>query len=132
MKSISKYLNIDSVHDCNMTGIIVSEEETLNLIISDLEGKAKNILFIETKYCRFDDFRLGNIILSLEVYDDYDIQIIDDYLCYILDIDKKDLSKDFVLKLKNAIYSKELILVVLEPSYGAMGVIICKDAKLKE
>jgi hypothetical protein len=134
-QDISDYLNIQSMHDCLLTGILLCDKSILLVNVSDYSGTKKigNFIFSGLKACRFNDFRLGNIILDISVYTGENrVEFIDNTLCYIFDINKNKITEEWCNVIKSDIYSKKLLLVNFSTSYGAYGSILCEKIKFKE
>lgn len=120
---------MNKIHDWAITGIVISDEKDIWISINDFyndTGKGKLILK-DVKYCRFDNFKLGNIILDFTIFDSNDINKIDKDLCYVLDISKDETEKEWVRKIINDLSSSNLVLAVLTESYGVCGAVICKE-----
>lgn len=128
--NLTNYLSIESLHDGLLSGIEVVEEKQLTLVITTRENKTYNIVFLNTKSCRFDNFRLGNIVFSIEVYQGKDVDNyenrINELLCYLFDLEMDEISKPYVLDIKESLRQGKILLVELEASYGVEGVILCE------
>jgi hypothetical protein len=133
MHSIDSYLNIPSVHDCMLTGLQIVERTSLNITICDSSSRIRkgNFVFSEVKYCRFNDFRLGNIILDISILTNEDIKSIDKNLCHVLDVDPNELNASWVAALKNDILSGNLLLIAFSTSYGVYGSLLCENVRFE-
>jgi hypothetical protein len=127
MEDISRYLQINDIHDCTITGISIIDKEKICISVYDEQGKTKegDFVFHNVTECRFNNFKLGNIILDIAVYNEEDINIIDEKLCFIFDIKVSDLHKTWIKNIKNDIISRKSILVDFSTSYGVFGIILC-------
>jgi hypothetical protein len=125
-KSISIYLHINTIHDNLITGISTVDKNNIVLSINEFSNLKKigDLVFYNVKQCRFDDFRLGNIILDITILD---IKDINDELCYLFDISEKDMGKDWIVQIKENIALQKLILVQLTTTYGVHGIILCEQ-----
>ena len=57
------------LHDGSLSGIIVSEAKTLELHCAQVDGRRYVLRLPELVSLRADDFRQGNIILDVKVYE---------------------------------------------------------------
>ncbi len=134
MKNLHQWLNIDSVHDKCITGIKTTGK---NLIVSICDecndSNAFEVVFINSKYIKLNDFMFGNIILSIEVYDSKDIDKIEDELRDLLGVSKTDVYYQASFQqVRDQIKNGKLLLIAIDPSYGLNGLILCEDIKLGE
>jgi hypothetical protein len=129
MTDISAFLNIQDIHDCSLTSISIVDGRDINILIYSESGKEKigSLIFQNVEYCRFDDFRLGNIIFHISVLDVGDTSGINDTLCYILNKKPDDLKKEWINTIKNNIESKKMLLSELATSYGVYGAVLCRS-----
>jgi hypothetical protein len=132
-QNINNYLHTQSIHDWLLTGISILDSTTLEISVSDPSNKDRGkFIFYNVESCKFDDFRLGNIILDVVVYTGENIEsVIDEGICYIFDIDSSKLTASWCDNLKQDIYSQKLLLVNFSTSYGAYGAIICQSVEYK-
>lgn len=129
MKKLHQVLNINSVHDKYITGIKVDEKNVCLSISKDCN--AFEVVFVSSESIKFDNFKLGNIILSIEVYGSEDVDIIDDELRYLLNISKSNSHNHvYFERVKKQIKNGELFLIAIDPSYGLEGYVLCKDIKI--
>ena len=132
-KNINDYLHTQNVHDWLLTGISILDGNTLEISVSDPSKKDHGkFIFYNVKSCKFDDFRLGNIILDVVVYTGVNIETaIDESICYIFGIDRNKLTTSWCDNLKKDIYSQKLLLINFSTSYGAYGAVICQSVEYK-
>lgn len=125
MKNISMYLNIKTIHDNLITGISVVDKNNIILSINDPynSNEKRELVFYNVKQCRFDNFRLGNIILDITVLN---INNINNDLCYIFDISQNVLEQEWIAQIKKDITLEKLIMIRLTTSYGMFGNILCE------
>lgn len=129
MISIDDFLHINSLHDNLLTGLNVMDKSKLMITIFTSDGEAKigDLLFINTTYCRFNDFLLGNIIFDISIYTNEDFQDMDNDLSFILNVDKSQLNNEWVKSIKNQIASGGLYLIIFSTSYGVYGGVLSKE-----
>jgi|SRR5690554_1780627 len=118
-----KKLNIPNFHDKSINGLEIVDDSNLILYIN-----SSKIIFMNVKHVRFDDFRMGNIILSMDIYVLEDIKPFKNEILYLLDIDINNL--DFINAVKERIRKEELLFVSIQSSYGLKGYLLCKDIKI--
>lgn len=118
-----------SFHDGYMTGVAVGENSaTLSLRRAD--GEAWQVRLTAVQALKMDDFRQGNIILSLETFSGTasDVALIERlYEAPHPSADTKyhDAHFQLVSRKMAAIEGGEATLLVLTPSYGADLVALC-------
>lgn len=121
-----KQLDVPNFHDRYITGLRIENENLIMYIEPSTE-----ITFIDVRYARFDDFRMGNIILDLSVYHLEDMEPFMDELLYLADLDiKQPMQSMYAQKLAEKVKNEKPLLISIESSYGLNGYILCKDIKL--
>jgi len=117
---------LKNVHDSKVVSLQIVNETTITIGILT-NNKIVNYQFLNCLKCRFDDFRIGNIILDVELYGKDDINSIECILTYVLGIRKQDYGKQFVLDVLRKIQNGEIFLLELTSSYGLRGALLFHD-----
>jgi hypothetical protein len=117
------------IHDKNIKGLETTEDKKLIIYIED-NDRIIELRFINVKHLKIDNFRLGNIILDIEVYEQEYLNKHDEELRSLLDMDRT-ITSPYLDKIKEDIGKGELILLSLQSSYGAYGSILCESVESK-
>ncbi len=131
MKNLHQWLNIANLHDKYITGIRVNEGNCILYISYDSnDSNTIEIVFVKPKHIRLDDFTFGNIILSIEVYESEEIDLLEDELLYLMNCNKNNVyQKKWYEKAREQIINEKLLFIAIDPSYGLKGFIVCEDIK---
>jgi hypothetical protein len=112
------------MHDYNITAIQVDNDGNVQLCL--LGDKQKLLLFYDVIRMKINNFQMGNILLEINIYDDFlNKEYLYDLLCFLYDINDDELGNDWIRSIITKLNDRSLILIELVESYGAYGVIIC-------
>ena len=122
MKKIENYkLNKDNIiiapqfHDSLLKKIEILDKNKFNIIIQ-IKTQLYKIVFSEIEYLVVNDFKMGNIILDIEVFKKCNCSL--DFLNEILKLNRDEYYQ-YLTKIANDIELGNLMLVIINPSYGA-------------
>ncbi|KMQ52289.1 hypothetical protein CHISP_0556 [Chitinispirillum alkaliphilum] len=115
-----------SFHDCYFIGFLLQNETTAKLFIKDLNGDNFEIHLLDIEKIRIDNFREGNIILSISSGNE--ILADDPLIDRLLEIETEEMrGKEYYKTLISKLKSGDLIAFTIDPSYGAKVLALCKN-----
>jgi hypothetical protein len=112
------------LHDKNIKRIESTGDKNFIIDIED-NGYIIELKFINVKHVKIDNFRLGNIILDIVVYESKYLNKFEKELRLLLDVNR-DAKDSYLEEIKEKIKKGELLFVSVQSSYGAYGNILCE------
>ncbi len=125
----SGLLTHPDLHDGFLKGIVVGSQNTAYVLLNDRQGAEFNLVLSGVEKLRAQDFREGNIILDVSVYNSS--QIDDRELCELYDLGAEGASQNFLNSLKARIVENDSVLVQINPSYGCSLLALCRNVTVK-
>lgn len=114
------------LHDGFFEGLRIKEDGSARLFFRDVGGQHYELDLDSLEYLLANEFRKGNIILDLTIYQgtDYDVALLE----RLFGAEYLGKNPDFLNKLQHRIEVESLTLVSIDPSYGCSFVALCKTA----
>ena len=113
-------------HDWLLLGIAVEEEQQNLEVILSLNTQRVQIRFLEVKVCHIADFKMGNIVLDVEVFTDSPLSetlFEESVFEELLGVSK---GTQYYQNIITRIEQGRLLYVEINPSYGCFAQIICE------
>ena len=115
-----------SYHDWSLLGITVEEEQRNLEVTLGLNTQRVRIRFLEVTECHIDDFKMGNIVLDVEVFTNSPLSetyFEDSVFEELLGVSKET---QYYQNIITRIEQGRLLYVEINPSYGCFAQIICE------
>ncbi|UPG89542.1 hypothetical protein L2Y96_19410 [Luteibacter aegosomaticola] len=116
-----------SVHDGSLMGILLEKPDRVRLVVELVTGESVSLVMDGVRRMKADDFRGGNIILSVSVTSGSDLSIADIADAY-------GMSHDNTTYLPRALEEHRaagLTVVRVDPSYGCTLVCLCNALSME-
>lgn len=117
-----------ALHDGLVRGLLLCKDKRLLLPVETSDGSRFCLVMHGVDRLRADDFRQGNIILSIDVSTGDQLTLDDVAFAFDVDADQSSFLQRTMDRLRN----DGLMLVRISPSYGASAVCVCSDLSLEE
>lgn len=119
---------VPQVHDAVIKGLFFTHGKDFALMLKPTQGEDFCLIFQHVERLRINDFRDGNIILSIEVLYGDDIDLTDVAYAYGVKSDENNFIVGVCARLK----SEGFCVVKINPSYGCQLICVCKNIFLRE
>ena len=114
-----------NLHDARLLGMFVSDNKTATVLFRSENGQRHELLLKEVEHLVANDFREGNIVLDVEIYDgeSFDSKLLSE----IYGKNYLTAHPGFKSEIRRKVKNGELKLVSVNPSYGCSLLCICKE-----
>jgi len=116
-------------HDAKLVGVSINQiEKNVRLSLLTSDGLMEQIDFLGVIAFRINDFIFQNIISQLIIVQSSDINEIFNWIEWLssLSMSSPMFSKEAIQEYTDQIKHGELILLVVEPSWGAEAAVLCR------
>jgi hypothetical protein len=105
-----------NLHDARLLGMFVSDNKTATVLFRSENGQRHELLLKEVEHLVANDFREGNIVLDVEIYDgeSFDSKLLSE----IYGKNYLTAHPGFESEIRRKVKNGELKLVSVNPSYG--------------
>ncbi len=121
-------INNPNVHDAKLVGIFFPADKVVLLVIKGILSVIHCIALNGVERFRAEDLREGNIILDITVVSGDAVNSSD--VSYVLGLINDSTHERFLINTMERFRSKELLLVKINPSYGATCICMCTNIEL--
>ena len=114
-----------NLHDARLLGMFVSDNKIATVLFRSENGQRHELLLKEVEHLVANDFREGNIVLDVEIYDgeSFDSRLISE----IYGKNYPHCHPGFESEIRRKVKNDELKLVSVNPSYGCSLLCIAKN-----
>lgn len=109
-------------HDGILKKIEILDDNNLDISIKTTNKKIYNVIFYNIEYLNINNFKIGNIILDIEIW-----QLCDCSTNFLKKILENDQNIEYFTQILEKIKLDKLSLIIINPSYGAELVCICES-----
>ena len=109
-------------HDGMINKIQIINNNDLELSIKTIDKKIYHIIFYNIEYLNINNFKVGNIILDIEIW-----QLCNCSTKFLKKILENDPNIEYITQISEKIKSGLLSLIIINPSYGAELICICES-----